>query len=194
MADEANLRAFEAALARNPFSQSPSDNWTFGPSRLSSELLELNLAAEQHFSAHGSLSEAMAKMVPAFQRDNDKWPLWRSQCFVENVLAGMRSKILLYGTRDDAVFDRPVHTLILDGLQRLTSWVRFIEGDLSVYNGMTFDDINTGTYMKPARLEVALYLFDSHKEACDFYIQMNRGITHSEADIARAEQFLLQEA
>lgn len=127
------------------------------------------------------------EMVPAFQRDNDKWALDRQISFVENVILGLKPTIQLYALESVNSYQQ---CLILDGLQRTTAIKSFISGYFTVFDGLTFQDCINNHINPLIRLEI--FKFKTHQEACQFYIDINKGITHSDADIQRAVDFIMK--
>jgi hypothetical protein len=110
------------------------------------------------------------------------------RCFVENLLCGCETKIQLYDVKSRG--NELGESLILDGLQRLTAISAYHEGEFPVFDNLYWKDVNSGGIFPRLRLFLSIFQFDSDKEACEFYIQMNKGITHSEDDLKTAYAFL----
>jgi hypothetical protein len=193
--DEPNMgiACFEKRRANNPFAISPSDEFSFNIRRLKGMLIDYNVDVERASLANTNLYELVALMVPAFQRNNDKWSDDRQRLFIENVLAGFRTDIFLYGIAKGSPFNTSERTFILDGWQRISALVRFLMGELTVYGGHTFKQLDAAKAIHNLVMGIKLFTFPDHKSACRFYIDMNRGITHSEADIVRAERYLTED-
>lgn len=130
--------------------------------------------------------------VPGFQRDNDKWSRERQVNFIENVFSGYRSTIQLYTTyRLQQKVGGLARCWILDGLQRLTALTDFINGEFKIFdNSIGFDSLLEAGLTRNAVIHLEVFTFKNDNEAAEFYIQLNRGITHSKEDIERAEQFI----
>ncbi|NOI32027.1 hypothetical protein [Vibrio coralliilyticus] len=132
--------------------------------------------------------QIISELTPEFQRANTKWTLEMQKTFVENLLCGCETNIQLYdvagrgGELDDS--------LILDGLQRLTAISAFHNGEFAVFDELNWDDLKTGGVFPRIKLFMNIYQFESDVEACRFYIQMNKGITHSESDLETAYKFM----
>lgn len=132
--------------------------------------------------------DVFADGVPAFQRDNDKWDLKRQINFVENVVSGYKPTIQLY-TLESGYMAR---SYILDGLQRITALFSFIDGNFDIFDGqVSFADLVEHKLSRQT-INLEVFTFDSHAEAAQFYIDINRGITHSDADIERAVNFIMR--
>lgn len=128
--------------------------------------------------------------IPVFQRDNDKWDLQRKINFVENVVMGFKPVIQLYTTKE--LHDKQSYSRcwILDGLQRTTALTDFIDGKFKIFGGqVTLQDLIDAKAMRSV-IGVQIFTFASHVEAAEFYVQINKGITHSDEDIQRALDFI----
>lgn len=132
-----------SGIGGNPFSRAPLEEITFSPRRFASEFIAMNVDAEAHFAEHGDLKAALQIMVPGFQRDADKWSKEKQVKFIENSLSGLRSTLQIFGLASDTTYSNsiPLHSKVLDGLQRSTAWVDFIENKFTVFDGLNFDDI-----------------------------------------------------
>ncbi len=134
-------------------------------------------------------ADVFADGIPAFQRDNDKWDLQRQINFVENVVSGYKPTIQLYTLSEEGCMAR---SYILDGLQRITALFSFINGDFNIFDGqVSFADLVEYKLSRQI-INLEVFTFGSHAEAAQFYIDINRGITHSDADIERAVNFIAE--
>ena len=129
--------------------------------------------------------------IPGFQRDNNKWSTSMQVKFVENCLLGHITEILLYNTKEinDAV--GLSRMWVLDGQQRLTALLMFLDGELKVFGGYTVTTLREGfePILRGNSIKVKAYTFADEREAIDFYIAMNEGITHSPEDITKAREY-----
>lgn len=135
--------------------------------------------------AERSLSSTLPAIVPAFQRDNDKWSRERQQLFVQNLICGVKTTITLYSVNDS------VDHWLLDGLQRMTAIAMFLDNQFPIFDDIWFDDVKAGRFFGMIPLDMLSYDFESHEAACSHYIAINEGITHSPDDIDRARRYLL---
>jgi len=126
------------------------------------------------------------KFIPKFQRDNDKWNKKMQISYVENILKGLDSSILLYTLSKS---DYPSEKYILDGLQRLTAISLFANNQLEVFGKFLYSDI-IHDIDSMVRLNFKMFRFDTEIEAVKFYILMNENISHSKKDIQRAKDYL----
>lgn len=129
--------------------------------------------------------------VPDFQRDNDKWSESMQIKFVENIIMGCKSTIMMYEVPTKGDFSSYCDCFILDGLQRITAIHKFVTGEIKAF-GVTYDDLVEQRILNNVRcrIKVNIYTFGTEKEAIDFYISMNENITHSSEDIERAKAIL----
>lgn len=94
--------------------------------------------------------------------------------------------------------DIPLHTFqCIDGLQRLTAIRKFAAGELSVFGGLCWKDLD-GTAFSPRlsryRVQVAIYEFTNRADLLRLYLDLNAGGTvHAPSEIERV-QGLLQQA
>lgn len=142
------------------------------------------------------VSALIFERVPEFQRQNDKWtPLMQAR-FIKNIINGFKgSPLMLYTIEKGDMGD----CFILDGLQRITAILCFFGLSNMVIDTIDDDDI-TNTDIIDSRhfigrlihmnIPIKVFTFDNHIEAAAFYIQINEGITHSEEDINRAQEFI----
>ncbi|CAH9016097.1 protein of unknown function DUF262 [Vibrio phage 381E49-1] len=132
--------------------------------------------------------DLIKSMTPEFQRGNDKWDISRKIKFVENVLSGYPSDIILFTVGNDLMDDCG----IMDGQQRLTAIQDWFDGKFAVYDSIYYSDMS---HLRRApfvncRLSLVVHNFSSMIEAVQFYIDINEGITHSSGDIDRAVRYM----
>lgn len=139
---------------------------------------------------HSDISEVF-EAVPAFQRDNDKWTQAMQTKFLENILMGYRTTIMLYELVPATRYAVYGKCFILDGLQRITAIYEFMKGRLTPF-GMTYDQLCESKILLRIgnTVVVRIYAFSTEIEAIEFYISMNENITHSAADILKARNIL----
>jgi hypothetical protein len=133
--------------------------------------------------------ELIKGLTPEFQRSNDQWTQDMKILYVENVIKGCRSEILLY-----RVPNEHSPAMILDGLQRLTAIMDFIAGRFTVFGKYTLNDLLEARVITAigTDIPVKIYTFDTELEAMEFYIEMNENITHSPEDIEKVRKLINQ--
>lgn len=181
-----NIEKYKTQLANSPFNKSPNNNTTIGIGRLFSSLSLYRDEFESRSFTGESSATLMEAMTPQFQRENTKWSREMQISFVENVVSGFRSDILLYYiSNEDAGC-----SYILDGLQRLTALGAFVNDQLPIFCDNYCSDIVANVGLMGATLTLKVYEFPDHASACHHYIAMNKNITHSPQDLESAYRFL----
>jgi len=146
---------------------------------------DIQLGGFANYKANTSfLDEWLATATPDFQRSNDKWSEAMQISFIENILKGFKTEILLFKINDG-------YSQIIDGLQRTTAIVKFLKGDLRIFGGLNVFDLQEVIKQFRSKITFKLYTFNTINDAIQFYIEMNENITHSSVDIAKAKRFLL---
>ena len=133
-----------------------------------------------------SFKEALERIVPEFQRDNNKWSKEMQIKFVENIILGVNTTIIL-GT----LSNEKSECVLIDGLQRVSAIFSFMNKEFKVFENFEYNDdfenkINTFIH----NLKLKIFNFKNEKEMVNFYINMNENITHSKEDIQKAKDYL----
>lgn len=130
--------------------------------------------------------EKIFDAVPDFQRNNNKWSEEMQIGFIENVLCGYKTEIMLFEIGDTCLS----RCQIIDGLQRITAFYRFLSGEIKAF-GKSYEELKEVGLCGRMKglLTLRVYSFDSKNDAIDFYIGMNKNITHSPSDIDKALSF-----
>ncbi len=149
-------------------------------------MYRLNQDTEKDYS-YEKLLEAI---TPEFQRQNTKWSEPMQVKFVENILAGYKTTFLFYSTEDGG--GHLENCFLLDGLQRMTAIKDFQEGKFPVFGRFYFDDINHRSVFRNSHITAQFFHFEDDLAACEHYIAMNEGITHSPEDIEIAYNFIAE--
>jgi hypothetical protein len=181
-----NLKTFIKINEKSPFAKSAHSTPTLDLKRF---FVNLAMYCDEALNKNNSSefsSKLMNIMTPDFQRQNTKWSREMQISFVENVVGGLRSNIMIYFiSSQDGGFCN-----ILDGLQRLTALKAFIDGDIPLFGEYYYDDVIKGGQIGNKVVPLVIYEFPSHRAACEFYIAMNKNITHSPSDLEPAYKFL----
>lgn len=161
---------------------------------------ELYTNYEQHNSKEiPTPKEFFERAIPGFQRNNDKWTQEMQIKFVENILNGADTTIKLFS------FSEQEDRQIIDGLQRLTAIIDFMHNKFSItlsykdidnkehFQSVKYDDIKDVLRMFNTHLSISVYTFDNWNEVAKYYVDMNKNITHSEADIQKALKWFKEE-
>jgi len=135
-----------------------------------------------------SPKDIVAGLTPSFQRENTAWTREMQITFVENLLCGCKTEIQFYDLLGNG--SEMNSCTVLDGLQRLTAIAEFQSDTFPVFGDMYYSMIAKGGVFPRLKLMLNVYQFSDDVEACKYYIQMNKGITHSEDDLKTAYDFL----
>jgi cyclophilin family peptidyl-prolyl cis-trans isomerase len=137
--------------------------------------------------------EVLDRMVPIFQRENNKWSREMQISFVENVILGTSSTIMLAyttnGEKERVGIKRDC--VLLDGLQRFTAISAWLDGEFPVFGDIySSKELIDKIEHNIDGLKLRIYMFQDEKEMVEFYIKMNENITHSSEDIKKAKEYL----
>lgn len=149
-------------------------------------------------------TDVLLELNPEFQRGH-VWNLDKQIAFVENLLRGIDiNKIIRFNDltmhphdNADEVLQNKI--ICIDGLQRLTAIIDFIDGKYKIFNNqLSYEDIlnNPDKPLMRRIFNGALLQFDflqitSYKEVLEYYIDLNTGgIAHTQADIQIAKDIL----
>lgn len=187
-----HLERLKSIISKSAFNVSPRYSVNVDFKRLfmaGTGIMDYNLSVSQSKEVDTlSPIDIVNLMTPAFQRENTKWTREMQITFVENIVSGCKSEIHLYEIRG---FENELDNCqILDGLQRLTAIAEYQSGAFPIFGDLYWNMVNTGGIFPRLNLLLNIYQFESDKEACEFYIQMNKGTTHSEDDLKTAYTFL----
>lgn len=137
--------------------------------------------------------DVLSNAIPGFQRDNNKWSVEMQTKFMENILSGASSIIQLFYVNPGDEIDIE-DCMIIDGLQRTTAILKFLDGELFPF-GIDIKECGM-TQVKRFlifKLHLQTYTFKTWEEVGKFYIDMNQYITHSDEDIQKAKDWFLKE-
>lgn len=153
------------------------------------------LVSRRNWKVEGesNTQEVLEKMVPKFQRGNNKWSREMQISFVENVVLGTSSTIMLAYTTNGDKYRIGIKRdcVILDGLQRFTAISAWLDGEFPIFNDVyaSKELIDKIEHLIDG-LKIRIYMFNDEKEMVEFYIKMNENITHSSEDIKKAKEYL----
>ena len=131
-------------------------------------------------------------VIPEFQRANDKWSRAKQIKFIENLINGCETTIEFFTINK---LESTSDAWIIDGLQRSTAIIEFVIGTFNIFdNNVSYQDINKPEMVRRSfrhvSLKIKMFQFKTVEEAIQYYIDVNEGCTHSEADINKAKFYL----
>lgn len=151
-----------------------------------------------------SYENVLLELNPEFQRGH-VWNLDKQIAFIENLLRGIdinktiRFNDLTMRPHDDADEILKNKIICIDGLQRLTAIIDFVDGKYKVFNNqLSYDDIlnhpdkaSMRRIFNSALLQFEFLQITSYKEVLEYYIDLNfGGVAHTPADIQIAKDIL----
>lgn len=178
-------QAFLDKIKKSPYSVGAADSTTMPFRNYFDELSQYHVTDVEKTS-----EELLSSMTPEFQRENTKWTTTTQIKFIENLLSGCKTSLLMYAIGKLGEKTSFNTSYLLDGLQRNTAISAFINGEFKIFNEFYYADIDSRLALGNCRLDVQFYVFPTHRAACLHYIAMNEGITHSPQDMMSAYRFL----
>lgn len=136
-------------------------------------------------------SEMFNYLIPEFQRDNNKWDYIMKIKFIENLICGASTTLVL-GTIPKTKEERGIYCSckLIDGQQRFTAYLDWINGKFPIFNSVYYNDNLEKELRNVYNLKVRIYQFTNEFEMVKFYIDINENITHSKEDIKKAKTYL----
>lgn len=149
-------------------------------------------------------TNVLLELNPEFQRGH-VWNLDKQIAFVENLLRGIdinktiRFNDLTMRSHDNADEILKNKIICIDGLQRLTAIIDFVDGKYKVFNNqLSYEDIlnnpdkpSMRRIFNSALLQFEFLQITSYKEVLEYYIDLNfGGVAHTSADIQIAKDIL----
>ena len=145
------------------------------------------------------------ELDPIFQRGN-VWTLEQKIAFVENFLRRPQAVNRKIYFNDGSLFNKLIENesnnfiagkwVCLDGLQRLTALLDFMDGKFACFDGqLTWDKIqkapNKNEILNDSELEIYQLYMKTNQEVIDFYVDFNSaGTPHSKDEIERVKLLL----
>jgi hypothetical protein len=179
------IELFLSEIKKSPYAVGSTDATTMPFRGYFSELSDYHINAKTE-----SAESLLLSMTPEFQRENTKWTMSMQVKFIENLLSGCKTNLLMYAIGQQGDKRSLDHCFILDGLQRNTAIADFINCKFKIFHYFYYTDLDSRHALGNCRLDVQFYLFPTHRAACLHYIAMNEGITHSPDDLVTAYTFL----
>lgn len=151
-----------------------------------------------------SYEDVLLELNPEFQRGH-VWDTARQIAFVENLLRGIDiNKIIRFNDltmrpHDDADEILKNKILCIDGLQRLTAIIDFVDGKFKVFNEqLSYEDIlnhpdkpSMRRIFNNALIQLEFLQITSYPELLQYYIDLNSGgVVHTQSDIQIAKDLL----
>lgn len=130
------------------------------------------------------------ELCPDFQRGH-VWTERQQVAFVEFILKGGKTNPILFN-HSGWMRDFEGEFVCVDGLQRITAIIKFLNNELAVFGGHCRADIE-GIDKILQRVFIKMYVNDlkTRKEVIEWYIELNSGGTpHTEEELERVKGLL----
>lgn len=151
--------------------------WAYLPERIHREQTELGL-----------------ELCPDFQRGH-VWTEAQQQAYIEFCLRGGQSARTLYFNHPGWMKSFQGEYVLVDGLQRLTAVLRFLENKLSIFSGMRYGDFEDKLDVVDDTFTFNINSLKTRKEVLTWYLEMNEGgVVHTQEELATVHAMMLQES
>lgn len=133
---------------------------------------------------------AVLNLNPDFQRGH-VWTVEQQRRYVEFVLRGGKSSKTLYfnctGWNDD--YRGPYE--LIDGKQRLTAVLKFLNNELTIFIGNYFKDFTDKLRLLQATFVIEINDLATRAEVLQWYLDLNTGgVVHSKKEIDKVKELL----
>jgi hypothetical protein len=131
-------------------------------------------------------------MNPDFQRGH-VWTVAQQQAYVEYILKGGVSGKEIYFNHPGWMGNFKGNFYCVDGLQRITAVLHFLENRVAIFGGLFFKDFED-RLPGHANFNLTVNNLKSKKEVLSWYLEMNIGGTiHSSDELDRVQKMLDEE-
>jgi len=163
-----------------------------GNYQINTDLKYLNDLLDHYKESYG------LDLNPDFQRGH-VWTTEQRSNFMEYLIRGGKifqpiifNSPVFAGLNKSKESDLSDDIVIVDGLQRLTTCLLFIDNKLSVFNGNYLSDFDDPKIiLRTIDLRIAVNSIQTKKELVKFYIELNEGhIAHTKEELDRVKELL----
>ena len=132
------------------------------------------------------------QLNPDFQRGH-VWTKQQEISYIEYLLRGGSSARTILFNHPGWMTDWEGDFVCVDGLQRLTACLKFMNDELPVFNNYFFHDFED-KIPRDISLRININNLKTRKEVLSWYIELNSGGTvHTDAEINRVKELLKKE-
>ncbi|MEJ8837720.1 DUF262 domain-containing protein [Ramlibacter sp. AN1133] len=134
--------------------------------------------------------ELLRHVLPPWQRD-EVWEPHRKRAFIEGIFLGLGTGYYVAnGMEWEGAGAKPMAGWLIDGQQRLTALRDFVVGDLAIFEGVRFADLDEATrrrrFMNVVFPCIELPYTDDEHLLRRLYERLNfGGVAHTRADMER---------
>lgn len=132
------------------------------------------------------------QLNPDFQRGH-VWTKEQQIAFVEFIIRGGKTSAIQFN-HPNWMNSFKGEFVVVDGLQRLTALLLFVDNKLPVFDGNYLKDFEDGDVMlRGMDIDIRINDLKTRKEVLQWYLEINSGGTpHTEEEIKRVETMLTQ--
>lgn len=162
----------------NPFLKEEDLFYTVKASQLNTEIERL----KEEATSRGGFFE----LNPIYQRDNSKWNKKQKIAYIENLVRNIAPVEFKFNR------NKSEEMTCIDGLQRITAILDFINGEFLVFGDMDLLALSKTRFSLSRRnLVFKLYSFQENIDLYHFYLKLNEGGTqHSKVDIDKVKRLI----
>lgn len=132
------------------------------------------------------------EMIPDFQRGH-VWTKKQKIAFVEFVLRGGRVPEILFNHPSWMTFNAGDHMVLVDGLQRLTALMAFLDNSLPAF-GHLISEYTDPQFLNGIDITFRVNALKTRAEVLQWYLELNSGGTpHTEAELDKVRELIKQE-
>lgn len=162
--------------------------------------VDWDLCGIEHSLDHYAESYGL-DLNPDFQRGH-VWTMDQRTRFMEYFIKGGKvyapiifNSPAFAGYSKSGISDLDETIVIVDGLQRLTTFRMFMANQVPVFGGYKLEDFDKPRLItRSSHFRVAVNTLQTRKELLQFYLELNEGhIAHSTSELERVRNLLLEE-
>lgn len=129
------------------------------------------------------------QLEPEYQRDSNQWNESQKIAYVENLVRNIAPVEFKFNR------DKNGDITCIDGLQRISAILSFINGEFFVFGDLSLADLHKTRFsLSRRKLIFKLYTFEEKIDLYNFYLKLNEGgTTHSGEDIEKVKELIRKE-
>ena len=133
------------------------------------------------------------ELNPDFQRGN-VWPREQQIAYLEFFFRGGKSGRDIYFNQPETADTDIPNMVCVDGLQRLTAFLGFMNNEISIFGGHYYKDFEDGLRQTEHTLRIHINNLQWRKDVLQWYLEMNTGGTvHSKEELERVTKLYEKE-
>jgi len=131
------------------------------------------------------------QMNPEFQRGH-VWTESQQIKYVEYLIRGGNQNNIFLFNHPSWMGDKEGVMVLVDGLQRMTAILKFLNNELPVFEGNYLNDFEDKNFLYKIGIKVSVNNLTSYNEVLNWYIELNSGGTpHTDEEINKVKLLLI---